>query len=427
MPELISRKILFSDPERTLVKISPQGEKLAFLAPFKNNLNVWIGSIDAPSHAKPITQSIHSIRDYWWFSEDVLLFIHDQNGDESWQLHGYQFSTGKIKTYTPIKTRARLLQMGKESTHTVLIALNKRDPRYHDVYQLNVITGELTCIYQNQLYWDFIADEHLNLKVGLKVEGEEGIYFKLSAEGEDVYLTHVTTHDLFSYYFYATLRLGLDKQGLTLFLTKTLENTAGLVSITLAEGKAESLGSNEMADVCDVLLDPREKIPLAFATNYQRKKWEALTPALKKDFDFLTQLDSGDMSITSQTADNKEWIVSFLHDDAPVTFYHYHCDQQKATYLFDSHDAMKAYVFAKMQPQVMTMRDGLECVGFLSLPKQKTPIPLVLLVHGGPNYRDQWGFSPTHQWLANRGYAVLSVNYRASTGYGKAHSDAENA
>jgi dipeptidyl aminopeptidase/acylaminoacyl peptidase len=194
--------------------------------------------------------------------------------------------------------------------------------------------------------------------------------------------------------------------------------------VTIQENEVNVLGADEVADICDVLQEPYSNHPLAYAVNYERKTWHPIASIVQHDFAFLQQLDDGDLDILSQTLDNKLWLVSFIHDDGPITYYLYQRETKQAQLLFDSHHEFKKHQFVKMQPRVIPTRDGLQCVSYLSLPAEKTPVPLVLMVHGGPHYRDFWGFNPIHQWLANRGYAVLSVNYRASTGFGKKHMQA---
>lgn len=422
---LIPRTILFSDPDRILVKLSPNGKYISYLAPFEGNLNLWLVSIDN-LNAHPITKVEHPLRDYWWVTQDHLLYIHDHFGDENWQLHGYQLSTGKTTTYTKQGLQTRIFQKS-DTKPQLLIGLNDRDRRFHDVYQLDLPSGDLELRYENFEYWDFYADEDFNLIAGLKVKEMGGEYREFSESGRC--LAKVSLNDLFGLYFYPKLRLGLSAMGNQLFLTQTDDtNTSRLIAVDLENLHVTTLGGDLKADICDVLIDPKTKTPLAYAVNYDRKKWHGLSETTQCDLEFLKTVDDGDIDIYSEN--NEQWVVSFLHDDRPLTYYLYHRSLKKADYLFESHPAFKNYSFTKMHPREIATRDGLTCVSYLSLPKQSDkngqglplkPVPMVLMVHGGPNYRDFWGFNPVHQWLTNRGLAVLSVNYRASTGYGRAH------
>lgn len=427
---LIPRNIVWADPEKFLVKISPNAQYISYLAPFEGNLNLWVAPIASSTIATPVTISQYPLREYWWTEDSrFLLYIHDHDGDENWQLHGFELTTGKTHTYTKPGLQARLFCLSHSKPDKILIGLNARDKRFHDPYLLELTSGQLECLYENNEYWDFFADDELTLCIGIKVDATGGEYVDIASQAKPC-ISRVSLHDLFGLYYYPRLRLGLASHHKLYLAQSTQSNTSQLVAIDMQTKSIEVLGKDEKADICDVLLDPKTQTPLAFAVNYERKKWQGLDDATRADFAYLQSIDNGDIDILSQSTDNLHWLVSFYHDNGPTAYYHYQRQNHQAKHLFDSHSGFKNHLFTKMHPRVITMRDGLECVCYLSLPRQSDvdekgiphqPLPLVLTVHGGPNYRDIWCFNPTHQWLANRGYAVLSINYRASTGYGKAH------
>ncbi len=425
----IPRHVLWADPQKHLARISPNGKHISYLGPHQGELNLWLASSRDWKQAKVITSSSQPIRDAWWSANsEYLLYTHDQQGDENWQLHGYNLLTGKTSVYTPQGSQVRILHSSSKHPEKLLIGLNERDRQFMDVYVLDLNSGESNCIYQNQEYWDFIADDDFKLHLGLKV-GTNGIeYIKLDDSSKII--IRGSLHDVFGLYFYPRLRLGLsDSQ--TFYVCQSLEsNTSTLVCVNLNSYETQALMNDPQADIADVLCCPITKKPLAVATYYERKKWHPLDPDVAGDFQYLTGIDDGDIDILSQTQNNQTWLVSFVHDKAPVTYYLYHRKEKLAIYLFNSQEEYKNYQFTKMHPRVIETRDGLKCVSYLSLPRKYDlnekgiplePLPLVLLVHGGPNYRDFWGFNPTHQWLADRGYAVLSMNYRSSTGFGQDH------
>ncbi len=432
---VIPRSIIWADPQLSMVKISPNGKSLSYLAPFQGNLNLWLAPVDDWQTPKSVSSSQHPLRDYWWAkTNDHLLYIHDTFGDENWQLHAFQLSTGKTMAYTKPGSQVRILHMSDKHPEKILIGLNARDRRFHDVYLLDLLSGSTQCIYVNNQYWDFLSDNDFNLQIGLKVDANGGEYIDLSDKDNPRSLVRIAMHDVSGLYFYPRLRLNLSTDKQKFYFAQSMQsNTSTLMSINLKDHQTQILGRDNQADICDVLLDPKTQAPLAYAANYERKRWTSLSPNIAQDFEYLQTIDDGDIDILSQSADNDLWGVSFVHDNGPVTYYLYQRSHKNAKYLFNSHDAFKDFPFTKMHPRVITARDGLKCVSYLSLPRQSDanengipsqPVPLVLMVHGGPNYRDFWNFNPTHQWLANRGYAVLSVNYRASTGFGKAHCEA---
>ncbi len=425
---LIPRNILWADPQKHLAKISPDGKYIIFLAPHKQNLNLWLAPIEAISEAKPLSESEHPLRDIWWSKNSRhILYVHDKNGDENWQLCGYDLVQHKTHVYTEAGLQVRSLHSSEKHPDKLLIGLNKRDKHYIDVYELDLITGALKCVYINKEYWDFIANDELQIKIGVKISPQGADYIKFE---DNSLITHTDMHDVYGLYFYPRLRLG-NTDGEQFYLCQTLKtNTSCLVHVNILSGQTETLFNDPLSDIADILTCPQTKKPLACATYYERKQWHPIEQEVEEDFRFLASIDNGDIDILSKTRNNEIWLVNFVHDDGPVTYYLYYREKQTAVFLFESHDALKKYPLTKMHPRVIKARDGLKCVSYLSLPRQSDidakgvplePVPLVLMVHGGPSYRDFWGFNPTHQWLANRGYAVLSVNYRASTGFGKEH------
>lgn len=429
---LIPRQIIFSDPEKLMVKLSPNGQFLGYLAPFKGELNVWLAPIDDLKAAKPVSESAQPIKEFVFSGNGAyLLYIHDESGDENWQLHGFNCETGQHHCYTPKGCNTKIIHNSAKRPDQILIGLNQRDKHYHDVYLLDLAENRLTQVFENRDYWEFIADDHLQLRIGVKITASGGEYLNLLSE-QKTCIAKVTQHDLFGLYFYPRLRLGLSSDATSLFLAQSVNsNTSVLSEVTLETLQSQVLGGQAKADICDVLLDPHHKRPIAYAVNQQRKEWYSIDLSLEEDFRFLSNFTDGDLDILSQSSNNAEWLIAFVHDNGPTGYYLYERSSNNVRHLFDSHPAFKKYTFTRMQPKIIKTRDGLDCVSYLSLPclalaEQGGPHPLVLMVHGGPNFRDFWGFNPIHQWLTNRGYAVLSVNYRASTGFGKAHAMAGN-
>ena len=211
-------------------------------------------------------------------------------------------------------------------------------------------------------------------------------------------------------------------------------NTAALVRVNLRTGAKDVLAENDMADAGEVEQHRVDKVIQAVSFNYERKDWVVLDPAIEPDFAALREVADGDFSLDGRTLDDRQWIVSYELDAGPRRFYRYDRGSKQATYLFTNRQALEEVPLARMRPVRIRSRDGHDLVSYLTRPvdadsadlRPASPLPMVLLVHGGPWARDQWGHDPTHQWLANRGYAVLSVNFRGSTGFGKAFINAAN-
>lgn len=425
-PTLIPRAVLFADPQQTLTKLSHDGKYLSFLAPAEGVLNLWVAEKTSPSKARQLTHCQEPIRNYWWaYDNDHLLYIHDTKGNENWQLCAYQLSTGSNKVYTGEGKQSKIIKLSNKFPDKLLISLNERDISYFDVYLLNLNSQELKMVYENKEYWDFIADENLELQLALKILEQGAAWVNLNKEQESSCQIPLSYHDLFELHFYPQLKLELAENGRHFYFTQSITtNTAALMKYDLNNGVIQMLGHDNKADVYDVLLHPTTKQPLAYATYYDYKKWMVLDGELAEDFEFLKEMQ-GELTILSQTADNKEWIISVGYDDKTTQTYHYQRVNKTLKNIFNNFSDRPHYVFNKMHPQEIKVRDGVTCLSYLTLPSGRSaPYPLVLMVHGGPIYRDFWGFNSIHQWLSNRGYAVLSVNYRSSTGFGRVHTEA---
>jgi len=233
-----------------------------------------------------------------------------------------------------------------------------------------------------------------------------------------------------------TSAVGFDKTGRVLYLIDSRDrNTAALVSLDLDTGELTLIGEDPRADISGAMVHPSEKTVQAVAFTYERKHWQILDESISEDLAYLRTVADGDAEVTSRTLDDKYWMVAYLMDDGPVRYYRYDREAQEAQFLFTHQSELEGWSLAKMHPVVIKSRDGLNLVSYYTLPvgsdndgdaRPDEPLPMVLYVHGGPWGRDVWGYNSVHQWLANRGYAVLSVNFRASTGFGKAFINAGN-
>jgi len=230
--------------------------------------------------------------------------------------------------------------------------------------------------------------------------------------------------------------MGFDKTGQIVYLEDSRNrNTSALFAWDTKTGKQTLLAENPQADVSAVMIHPTEKHVQAVAFTYERKHWQILDKTIAADFAYLKTVADGEVRIADRTLDDKYWIVVYLMDNSPVRYYRYNRKTQKAQFLFTNREALEEKSLAKMYPTIIKSRDKLNLVSYYTLPvgsardgkaRPDKPLPMVLLVHGGPWWRDDWGYDSRHQWLANRGYAVLSVNFRSSTGFGKAFINAGN-
>ena len=426
---LIERTKLFGNPSKANAKLSPDGRWLTWTAPAGGVLNIWLAPAGSPGAATALThETERPIREYFWAPDSKsVLFINDHGGDENFKLYGVDVATAKQTTLTPFdKTRAEIVGISTTIHDRLLVGINNRDPRWHDVYSLDLATGKLTLVLQNDGYAGFTADNSLTLRLAGKPRNDGGTEF-YKIDGNKIAATPFATIGLDD--SQTTSPVGFTADGRTLYWVDSRgRDTAALVAEDFATGRKTVVAEDARADVGDTLVDPRTGRVQAVGINYLRNEWTALDPAVKADLDFLKGRLQASISVTSRTDADDRWTVVADSVTAPVATWLYDRKSKALTQLFVGRPELVGAPLVAMHPREIKARDGLTLVSYLSLPsgsdadgdgRPDRPVPMVLFVHGGPWARDDYGYFSYHQWLANRGYAVLSVNYRGSTGFGK--------
>ena len=431
---LIPRSVLFGSPEKRKARLSPDGKHLSYLAPVDGVLNIWVGPADAPSRARPLTRDagrgIHTYR--WTYSGRHLLYRQDQGGDENYHVYALDVVSGAARDLTPIKgVQARIVQLSPQHPGAVLLGINDRDRRLHDLHRVELATGRRTPVLINKAgYVALLADHALQPRLAVQVTRTGGFEILLRKGGAFVHLETLKMEE-------ATGTMeGFDATGRYLYVTGPGKgDKAALVRWDVQTNKREVLARDDRADLTEVLYHPRTGVAQAAAATHTRKRWQAIDPALKPVLARLAQVAPGDFEVVSRTLDDRQWVVVYDVDTGPLRYYVFDTKTRQARFLFSDRPALGRYRLAPMHPVVIKARDGLELVCYLTLPpgaqldaqlRTRQRRPLVLYVHGGPWARDSWGYSPRDQWMANRGYAVLRVNYRGSTGFGKRFVNAGN-
>ena len=420
---LISRDVLFGNPDKAMARLSPDGAFVAFLAPDEGVLNVFVAPTDDLSAAEVVTADRgRGVRVFSWaYDNRHLVYLQDEGGDENWRVYSVDVTTKGVIDLTPLQgVAAQIVKASHRHPETILVGLNDRDPRWHDVYRVSLETGERELVQQNDGYTGFLCDDDLAIRLALeptpsggqRLLEKKGDAFELLFEiaRDDALTTHPIGFDASGEH----VRL-LDSRG---------RDKAALASLRLRDGALEIISADDRADVSDALLHPTTKEVQAVCATYLRNRWTFLDDDVAKDFSRLAEVARGDILVTSRTLDDRRWTVAFATDDGPVRSYVFDRDSGEATFLFSNRAELEDVSLTRMRPVEIASRDGLTLVSYVSLPRwsgetPEAPLPMVLLVHGGPWARDAWGFDPHHQWLTNRGYAVLSVNFRGSTGFGK--------
>jgi dipeptidyl aminopeptidase/acylaminoacyl peptidase len=428
---LIPRTALFGNPVRAQARLSPDGRYMSFLAPKNGVLNVWLAPFGKLDSAKPITDDKkRGIRQHHWADDGKhILFLQDEGGDENWRVYSVDVETHKQVDLTPLKNvRAEIVGMSPERPDVALIALNDRVPEYHDLYEINIATGERKLVEKNdQEFAGYLEDLQLRPRLAVKplADGGGEIYRKTS-KGWETFLKYGRDDSL------TTRPVIVEEGGNTALMLSSVErDKAALLRVDLNNGKQTVIGESHKADVSEVWLNPRSRKPEAFGVEYMTTEIEPLVPEVRQDIQRLTAALGPQFEVVSRTLDDTKWVVAVDDPVKVVSSYLYDRAAGKVTKLFDQRPELAGAPLRPMNPVEIKARDGLTLVGYLTLPavvgdgaagapdRPASPVPLVLDVHGGPWARDSYGFNGEHQWLANRGYAVLSVNYRGSTGFGK--------
>jgi len=433
---LIPRREFFGNPEKARPRISPDGKRFAFLAPVDDVLNVWVSDLDHPEDAKPVTHDKkRGIPGYSWaYSSAHILYTQDNDGDEDFHVYSVNLDSGEVKDLTPIeKIAAQIEGVSEKFPDEILVGINDRDERQlHDIYRINISTGERKLVQLNPGFAGFLSDDDYRVRLAITVTPDAGQLWLLpDGEGGWKEFQKITPLDAMT-----TNPSGFDKSGDKMYIIDSRDrDTAALKQIDLKSGEVKLLAENAKADISGALTHPTEKHIQAVSFTYAREEWEVLDSAIKPDLEYLKTVADGELQITGRTLDDRLWTVAYVMDNGPVRFYVYDRTAKSAKFLFTSNRTLESLPLARMHDAEIKSRDGLNLVSYLTLPRESDlankgrptqPLPLILNVHGGPWARDGWGYDPEHQLWANRGYAVLSVNYRGSTGFGKNFINAAN-
>ncbi len=429
--DLIPRKLLFGNPERMAPRISPDGRWIAWIAPRDGIMNIWIAPSADLAAARPLTASARPLNGFEWaFDRRHILFTDDINGDENRRVWAVTIETAAARLLTPERgVAAGLAAVSPDRPDTILVLVNERDPAYHDLRAIDLASGQHETVFENTGgYNSQWVDWSLRVRLVRRENREAGgSTFHRWQDGQAEALFDTAHED-----DTGTYCAGFERDGAHHLLVSTVgRNTGALFRVDTSTGVRTLLAADDRSDLTSILRDPATGQVLAVGFNHLRREWRAIDPAVAADLARLSEAaGSLDFNVYSQTEDGTRWVVIFHGPTQPGAYLLYDRTAGTLMPLFDFRPALTPYRLAPMHPVVIRSRDGLDLVSYLTLPaaifgdRPPAPLPMVLSVHGGPWGRNAYGFDGEHQWLASRGYAVLSVNYRASTGFGKAFVNA---
>lgn len=425
---LIPRKILLGNPERTNPQISPDGKYLAYIAPVNGVLNVWMKTVNQNDDHPVSTDTDRGIWMYCWtFNNKYLLYLQDKNGDENWHIYRVDLETKQTVDLTPFDgVQARISNRSKDFPDDILICMNKENPKFFDIYKLNISSGEIELLEKNPgnvVAW--LPDTNFVVRGALATNSDCGKSLLLRNSEKEAWKTAMTWdfEDVLN-----TNIFGFSRNGKKLYMKDSSNsNTSQFVEFDCETGTRTILAQDNIFDVSDALTDFYNR-PLAVSTQKERISWTAIDTDFASTLKAMLHVDDGDLFVSSVSVDLRLWILGFIHDNQSPKFYLFDREKQTAELLFLTRPELEEYKLASTKPISFISRDGLKIYGYLTCPID-TPsknLPLVLLVHGGPWSRDFWGYNYEVQLFANRGYACLQVNYRGSRGYGKEFVNAGN-
>jgi len=433
---LIPRSVLFGNPERVGPQLSPDGSLIAYIAPVDGVLNLWVMNRDMSEPRQLTYDTNRGVTNYFWAENGIhILYMQDEAGEENDHVYRLDVATGEVVDLTPFENvKAYVSATDKDQPNTVLIETNQQNEMFFDVYSCDLQTGVLTLIADNtgtdengDMILGFMPDEDLKIRLYYTIDPETGfitVYHRFDEESPWEEIANFSSNDE-----WGPRRFTEDGRGI--YLTSNLESDlTSLRLLNLETGLETYITSDSLADVEQVNFDPFTGEPRFVSYNYLRRRLEVLDQSIVADMNFLADYHQGDFSTVSRDRADSTWVVVYYTVDNPAIYFLYDRTNRSMTEMFSAVPALENYELSPVEPVEIVSRDGYILPSFLTEPDPEFygegPYPLVMYVHGGPWYRDYYGYEPFAQLFANRGFAVLQVNFRGSTGFGKEFLNAGN-
>ncbi len=422
---LIPMEDFFRNPEKTAFMLSPNGEYYSYMAPFESRLNVFVQKIGAEEAIRITSETERDIAGYLWANNNRILFLKDTGGDENFHLYGVNIDGSDLKGLTVFeKVRTELIDELEDIEEEVIVGLNKRNPTVFDPYRLNIVTGELTLLAENPgniMGW--MTDHDGKLRIAVASDGVNTTYLYRNTE-EDEFAPVLTTS-----FKEAVNPLIFTFDNTMVYALSNLErDKLALVTFDIANGKeSEILFETEEADLTGMVYSKKDKKLLSVNWYTDKRKesffdsdYEAMMNKLKE------KLPGIEVRLASENKAEDKFMIRTFSDKTRGEYYFYNKETDELTLLAELSPWLKAENMCEMKTVNYTTRDGMNIQGYLTLPLgyKAEKLPVVINPHGGPWARDNWTFNPEVQFLANNGYAVLQMNFRGSTGFGKAFWEA---
>ena len=424
-----SRRIALEDffrkPEQSDVQISTDGSYLGWLAPWERRLNVHVRDLRTGQERRVTHATARDVLGWLWAGNERLVYVEDSGGDENYRLRAMKADgTGAIDLTPFDGVKCGLLDDFGDQPDQVLFQMNRRDPRVFDAHRANVATGEIELVAENPgnvRCW--VTDWSGRIRAAMATDGTSmSLLFR---ETETTPWRTVAMHDFRE----KLVPLGFTFDGQRLLVSSNVgrDRTAIFEYDPVSARYGSLIAEHAEVDVSELEASQRRRVVTAAAYETDKRAWLFFDEERRAQQEYLDTVLPGRLNqLRSHSHDETRWVVQSAGDRTPGSYHlltwEDHGARRELTFLFDARPWLQEETLAPMQPITYTSRDGLTIHGYLTIPVGVEPrnLPLVVNPHGGPWYRDSWGFNPEVQFLANRGAAVLQVNYRGSVGYGKA-------
>ena len=421
LPLMIPRKLLFGNPRRWQPTLSPDGKKIAWLAPDARDIRqVWVCTLNANDERCVTSDRHRGISLYGWaWDSKTVLYIQDSDGDENFHLLAVDLETGNVRDLTPWQgVRSEFVAANPNYPDEILVALNVRDRKSMDVWRIKFATGETVLETENPgdiISW--LADDNFVVRGATAITAQGTFEVRVRDDRTAPWRAMASpgADD-------EVVALGFSKEGTELFLKSSIgSETVCVVAKNLETGAERDIAHHARLDAEDVMIHPIKRAIQAVGFHPGRCEWLVIDSLVAEDFAAIAKIENGDFSIASRDAADNRWLVELYGDSLPPKYFLWDRAARQENFLFSYQPELDGYQFAETTPVQYRARDGMELHAYLTVPSglASRKLPMVLFVHGGPWARDYWGFDGYVQLLANRGYAVLQPNYRGSTGYGK--------
>ena len=420
IPSKIPLRDFFRNPETTAYQLSPSGDYIAFLKPYENRLNIWVQRRQGGEPTRITSVTDRDISSFSWKGDKYLLYAKDNGGDENYHLYAADRDGQAVRELTPFEgVKVRIVDDLEDNPTDLIIEMNKRNKEIFDAYRLNVETGDMKVVAENPgNISGWMTDHDGNLRVATTTDGVNTSLLYRQTD-QDPWKPILTTSfkETFDPQFFT-----FDNQNLY-GVSNLGRDKSAVVEFDLGSGKeTKVLYENPEVDVSGLAYSRKRKVLTSAFYTTSKTERHFFDKQAEELYDRLEQKLPGYEVLVVSTNKNEDlFIVRTLSDRSLGAFYLYDLKSGELTKIADRNPWLHEDQLAEMKPIEYQSRDGLTIHGYLTLPKGRDPknLPVVVNPHGGPWVRDAWGFNPEVQFLANRGYAVLQVNYRGSTGYGR--------